>query len=105
MHAHNIRNNSSGRFKLVSRFNIHPAKEKVLPTGFKIFEVVPRLKKKKKKTVMPCLRHSVFGYRLSICGWKYLLSKYAKHSLCWCTGWQRGSIKHCTLCNTNTEIL
>jgi hypothetical protein len=49
---------------------------KVLLTGFKIFEVV------KKKIVMSYLRHSVFGYRLNICGWKYLLSKYAKHSLC-----------------------
>jgi hypothetical protein len=49
VHAHNIRNNSSGRFKLVSCFDIHPAKEKVLLTGFKIFEVVPRLKKKRER--------------------------------------------------------
>ena len=47
MFTHNIRNSSSGGFKLVSHFNIHPGKEKVLLTGFKIFEVVPRLKKRK----------------------------------------------------------
>jgi len=77
--THNIRNSSSGRFKLASHFNVHPGKEKVLLTDFRIFEVVPRLVG---GNLMACLRDSVFGYRLSICGWKYLLSKYATHSLC-----------------------